>query len=265
MQQTKSYDKQKFCIVFPVLVLYIFIVFSLQLVSIDVDLEWWSYIGIGAASFASACACFWVFDYLYVKVKLSYRNYTAKAKWLLLAVAVVLLLLSYLGAFFLRYFPGLFTTDALNQIEQAETGNYNNWHPALHTFLFFTLPLATGSGEWTIVFFQILYFALAVTYLMKVLLESKIPLIVYLALLAFVVLNLPLIHSMMYPNKDMALVVFCLLVIAYTIKIYASKGEWLSPPHTHTHSVRAHCCLPEHLFLALICGIMPCSLRCHLD
>ena len=41
---------------------------------------------------------------------------------------------------FIAYAPGGFSPDSISQYEQAITGQFNDWHPVIHTILFFWLP-----------------------------------------------------------------------------------------------------------------------------
>ena len=57
-------------------------------------------------------------------------------------ISITVLLIYYIACY-----PGLFSPDSIEQSQQALGKiNYNDWHPALHTLLFFTLPLKLTSG-----------------------------------------------------------------------------------------------------------------------
>ena len=68
--------------------------------------------------------------------------------------------------YFMGQYPGGMTQDTISQYSQAMGDmQYNDWHPALHTFLFFSLPMLLSKSLGWIVFLQLLYFSLAFGYL----------------------------------------------------------------------------------------------------
>lgn len=70
------------------------------------------------------------------------------------------------GMALLSFFPGLLTSDNVDQINQAITNNYANAHPVLHSFIIGNLTKL--SGIWVPALFQILIFAIGWTYCCKV-------------------------------------------------------------------------------------------------
>lgn len=67
-----------------------------------------------------------------------------------------------LGIVWAGVFPGVFSPDPFAQIRQVVEGHYNDWHPVLHTLLFFTLPMKVTGSLNAIVPFQIICFSLFV-------------------------------------------------------------------------------------------------------
>ena len=61
---------------------------------------------------------------------------------------------------FAAYLPGGFSFDSIVQLKQALDGNYDDWHPVLHTLLLFTLPLKLTGSIASIVFVQIILFSI---------------------------------------------------------------------------------------------------------
>ncbi|MCD8325753.1 MAG: hypothetical protein LUC90_03410 [Lachnospiraceae bacterium] len=119
-------------------------------------------------------------------------------------------------------------SDILNQYSQA-LGNYplNNWHPFLHTLLFFIIPVRlTGSAD-AIVILQLLYFSLAFAYLIYVLFQNGGSKFFILGLSVYVWINPFLTAWMIYPTKDVAMMIFAIVLMAYYIQIICSKGAWL--------------------------------------
>ncbi len=135
-------------------------------------------------------------------------------------------------AFYMFYFgvqyPGGLSPDSINQYGQALNGIYNNWHPVLHTVLFFTLPLKSGHSLGLMIFLQLLYFCVAFTYLTWVLYRNGCPKFLLAIIYVYTWVNPYLATIMMYPWKDCAFTIFAVLLTAFHIQIICSDGEWLN-------------------------------------
>ena len=161
------------------------------------------------------------------KVNIVVRNqeYPAKEKkiWFILFFGVNFLF------FFIRYmsvFPGGFVIDSINQYTQVVRNDYNDWHPALHTFLFFTVPYKLTGQIGSIVFMQILYLSSALTYMEYVLMKYAGKRFAVGSML-FILLN-PSIQSLaVIPTKDIAFSIASVMVMSYTIHIFFSGGKWI--------------------------------------
>jgi len=130
----------------------------------------------------------------------------------------------------LAFFPGSFGNDNLVQIGQVYSGSYNNWHPVLHTWLFFTLPLKLVPQPWFLVTIQLVWFSLAVSYLLYVLCTSGCPRWLLSVTWFYIVWNPNSIDLMLYPLKDSAMTIFCMVLFSQLIRIYLSRGQWLKKP-----------------------------------
>lgn len=131
---------------------------------------------------------------------------------------------------YLVYYPGGFTFDSFIQYEQALSGQYNNWHPVIHTLLFFNLPLAlTGGWTGSIVLFQIVWFSLALCYAFSTLRRAAGNRFALFSL-AFVLLNPETTNIAVFPWKDAAFGMGALLLVSFVLKIFCSSGEWLRKP-----------------------------------
>ena len=155
------------------------------------------------------------------------EDHQGAGKWALLffAVPFICFLFKYIV-----YWPGGFVSDSFDQYGQAVTGDYVNWHPVIHTLLFFKLPLFL-SGGWngSIVLFQIILFSLALSYAFSTLRRiagNRFALIS----LAFVLLNPETTNIAVFPVKDTAFGIGALLLTAFTMRIFFSSGEWLRKP-----------------------------------
>ena len=130
----------------------------------------------------------------------------------------------------LAFFPGSFNNDNIVQLGQVYSGQYNNWHPVLHTWLFFTLPLKLIPQHWFIVTSQLLWYSLAVGYLIYVLHSSGSPRWFLILAWFYIVCNPNAIDMMLYPVKDCAMTIFCIVLFSQLIRIYLSRGHWLKKP-----------------------------------
>lgn len=152
---------------------------------------------------------------------------TGSRKWALVFFAVPFVCFI---AKYLIFYPGGFTTDSFAQYEQALTGQYNNWHPVIHTLLFFKLPLLlTGGWIGGIHLFQILLFSLTLCCAFSTLRRiagNRFTLVS----LAFVLLNPETTNIALFPLKDAAFGMGAVLLITFMLKIVFSSGEWLRRP-----------------------------------
>lgn len=154
----------------------------------------------------------------------SSANISTKQKWKVFGIATgitfVVLLLWFSG----RY-PGSFSPDSISQYKQAINGNYNDWHPVWHTFLFFTLPLKLTNWAASIVLFQIIYFSLVMGYFaFTIYLYAGM---YYTCISMILILFSPFtLGIVMYPLKDTAFAMAAGLCMLYTTHIYFTKGEW---------------------------------------
>lgn len=128
---------------------------------------------------------------------------------------------------YVAYFPGAFSPDSISQYMQAMTGNYNDWHPAWHTMLFFSLPLTLTGKTASIVFLQIMYFSLVLAYLgltMYIFAGWKIT----AAALAYILLNPYTGCISMYPWKDVGMAITILWSVTCVTRLYYTNGQWAS-------------------------------------
>lgn len=142
---------------------------------------------------------------------------------------VFFITLIFFTIYWLGQFPGGFTSDSVGQYNQA-TGVYGyiDWHPVLHTLLFFTLPLKTGLKLGFIIFWQLLCFSLVFGYISYVMHKNGCPKVLLICMSMFVWINPFMATYMMFPWKDIGFTIFSLLIMAYYIQIISTKGEWLS-------------------------------------
>lgn len=152
---------------------------------------------------------------------------------LFFVICLAVLLIWYAG-----YYPGFFFSDIKDQLDQAVSGHYNDWHPVLQTILTFTLPLKiTGGWVGSIILFQMVLFSATVSYMASVILRYgnwKFA----LGSVLFIVLN-PITGKMcLYPLKDVTFAIWAVLLLAFAAQTYFSKGAWLNSP---THRICLIC------------------------
>ncbi len=145
--------------------------------------------------------------------------------------ATALLALFAIAVYYIVFFPGAFSPDSYSQRYQAATGVYNDWHPFIHTLLFFTLPLKLfGGNSGYIVLLQIAWFSLALGYLNYSLRANGCSRFACTAELLLVLLSPMTGRIMMYPWKDCGLAIFATVLAAQYVSIVCTRGAWLEKP-----------------------------------
>ncbi len=135
-----------------------------------------------------------------------------------LATAAVLLIWR------LSCWPGGFAPDAGNQLHQAMTGKYNDWHPVWHTLLFFTLPLRLTGSTLSIYFFQDLVFCISVSYAVTVIRLLGGRLFAFLSWCC-ILLNPFVCYVAMFPLKDTPFSLACLVSAVLSVQMWCTRGE----------------------------------------
>lgn len=78
-----------------------------------------------------------------IKINLTCKETSKKRENFIYFFVFFIICLSILLLWYIAYYPGCFSQDSKEQYEQAtNTSPYNDWHPVLHTILFFNIPLA---------------------------------------------------------------------------------------------------------------------------
>lgn len=132
-----------------------------------------------------------------------------------------------LMVWYAAFFPGVFSSDSFTQYSQVVNGGINDWHPFMHTILFFWLPWRLFHSIAAIVVCQMLYFSFIVGYLIYTLMCLQSPKQFILVTFAYTVLNPHTGTILLHPWKDCAFGMFILLGITYFMRIYFSDGKWL--------------------------------------
>lgn len=219
MKRCNGYEKAAFALLW----LYLWVVFFFQGICVDAGFSLAFLALLGALSGASAAGVVWLSRKQWPFSAVQQTTHSAR-----LAAAGTLLTCAFYLVYFLAQYPGGSTPDVWNQYQQAiGEAAYSDWHPVLHTLLFFTLPLKLGGSLGLIVFLQMLYFCLAFGYLLYVLCENGCPRAVLAFLCIYVWFHPILITYLAYPWKDLGMTIFGMLLMGQYIQVLCSRGEWL--------------------------------------
>lgn len=207
--------------------IYVAVIFTLRVLTLDNCNIWMILLSIAAVFFVSLLVCPKLFDWIRaLKIPANTREYTKKERriWFLIFFAVNF------AVFFIRYvsvYPGGFVADNIYQYTQMINNSYNDWHPALHTFIFFTIPYKLTGNIGSIVFMQVIYLSFSCAYMEYVLMlyaGKKYSLIT----LIYILLN-PGIQSLaVIPTKDTAFSIASMVLMTYTLHIFFTKGKWIN-------------------------------------
>jgi len=220
----KKYNKRERCAVI-LLWLYLWLLFFLQSVSADIEQGIFGFVLFGCLAAGVAGILFRFFEDRIISITFSRKNSYGYKLWAIVTVLTAFIYIIY----FIGQYPGGMSPDTVAQYSQAiGQSPYNDWHPVLHTLLFFTIPLKTGHQLAMIVFMQIMWFSLAFGYLAYVLNKNGCPKFFVLFYCMYIWVN-PFIETyMMYPWKDVAMTIFAILCMAYYVQIICTDGAWLS-------------------------------------
>ena len=143
--------------------------------------------------------------------------------------AGMVIALGIFGCAFAAVYPGGVNYDLSNQWRQLHSGEFNNWHPLLHTLLLWLVTRIRDSYPF-VVLVQIIVFAAALSCFTATLHRCSAPAWLALIVHAFVALSLPVRNTLMYPGKDAAMTIGILILCAQGVRILYTGGEWLKKP-----------------------------------
>ena len=132
-----------------------------------------------------------------------------------------------LGFAFLSCYPGGVSYDAANQWQQAQSGQFNNWHPVFHTLLIWLVTRVYNHYGFAVLV-QILCFSLALGYAAASVRRTGAPRWLCLSCAFLTALMEPVRNTMMYVGKDNAMTIGCLLLFGQTVQLIRTRGAWLS-------------------------------------
>lgn len=213
---------------FFILWLYMWLVFSLQTIS---KLTIYDNFTLGFSlllGFLSFSVAFAVIQYLPPLISSPPEVKPGNRHSIVIGLSAALITFLVFEMYHSAQYPGGMSPDTLEQYSQAlGESAYNDWHPVLHTLLYFTLPLKAGGSLDTVVSLQLLYFSLACGYLVYILFKNgcNTPFAAFISF--YIWLNPYLAAYLMYPWKDMAMMTFAIILVGYYTQILCTDGEWL--------------------------------------
>ena len=216
-------EKRWFCVAFCLLVLYTAAISLMQLIE-------FSSLNVLTAGVTIIAVPFVCFSAIYLLGKLVLIDSdTVKNKNKRICFFLVVFALSFTLLFFWQkaFWPGSFSPDSIDQYKQVLNASYSDWHPVLHTWLFFGLPMLFSDSPALIVSFQIVWFSLSIAYLYYVLYDNGCNKVFILLSYLFIFANPNTAFIMLFPWKDSALTIFATVIFTHLIRIYNTNGKWL--------------------------------------
>ncbi len=139
-------------------------------------------------------------------------------------LAAVVLLISYLPVI-----PGGGGVDTFGQWSFVINGNYVDWHPVFHTLMLLPFQRLFGC-YWPAMAAQMLAFAAAFAYLLTTLHTWRVPAWPLIVIEALTMSSSIVLDGMMYFYKDNAMTIGVVLLSAWAVNCFFSRGEWLCKP-----------------------------------
>lgn len=185
---------------------------------------WFLIAALAAAFLASALILLWAGRR---GAPLIQRTKRGKDREWVVFTAAFLACLGLYVPFFLANYPGGMTPDTQGQWEQAHTLQFNDHHPAFHTFLIWLLTRVVDAYPFVIAM-QILAFAFGVAILATTMYRWGFsPLIVGLLTTALLLCN-QTFSTLAYAWKDAAMSLLTLFLLPCMINVFYTQGRWLS-------------------------------------
>ena len=161
-----------------------------------------------------------------IKQKTNIKKFTKKEIIKLKIILFIIPLIIFLIYFYAAY-PGGFTNDTLNQYYQSLNNYYDDWHPVIHTLIFFKVPmLITNNYISSMVIFQIILCSLILSYVFYTIYKYSSFKYTIISML-FILLNPNICNVMMYPFKDVAFGYSALLLITILINIIYTNNKYI--------------------------------------
>ena len=129
---------------------------------------------------------------------------------------------------YLSFYPGGYSPDSLEQLEQAVTNQYNDWHPVLHTLIAFKIPLLlTGGWLGAPALFQIVFFSICLAWLCETMAQYSSVKTGAVAL-AWILLNPVTGNLSLFLWKDVTFAIFGMILFTLCIHLVMTNGAWMN-------------------------------------
>ena len=120
--------------------------------------------------------------------------------------------------------PGGFSPDSISQLQQAVSGQYDDWHPVWHTLVFFWLPVKLTGWTYSLFLFQDLVFCAAMAHTATVLYTYGSRRYALLSW-CYVMLNPFVCRTAMFPWKDVGFSLAAMTSAALAMQVWCTRGE----------------------------------------
>ena len=126
------------------------------------------------------------------------------------------------------YYPVNFTIDLNTQFNQTITNNYSDWHPLIHTLLFYKLPTLIISSKLSCSIFQMILLSIILLYFCNTLSKYGLSKKKITIVLSLFILNSGFDLMAISPIKDTAFSYCIFLMTIFLMNIYITNGEWIN-------------------------------------
>ena len=125
------------------------------------------------------------------------------------------------------YYPGGFNLDAVGQWMQSVNDlPFNNWHPVIST-LWYKILIGISNSFSFVIFFQLILFAIAFSYVMSKFIKYNIKEKVVYIISSIVALSPTIMLFNICMIKDVQFAILVTFLFGILIEIYMSRGMWL--------------------------------------
>ena len=160
---------------------------------------------------------------------ISYNKEKERLSWKTFVIASVITFVIFILNL-LANFPGGFGTDVIMKWTQVQSGNFNNWHPAIYTMIIWLVTRILPEYSFFIGF-QMMVFSVIVGYAATTLEAWGIKKRYIVLFMIAVISHSTTRNILLYAWKDTALTILLLCLTVYMLNIVLSSGKWLSKWH----------------------------------
>lgn len=125
------------------------------------------------------------------------------------------------------YYPVNFTVDLKDQYGQVITGNYCDWHPIIHTLIFYKLPMLFITSKVMCSLFQMFFISIILLYFCHTLAKYGFNKKLITIILSLFILNTSFDLMAITPLKDVAFSYCIFLLTIFIMNIYLTNGKWM--------------------------------------